>query len=118
MQTILIVDDDPMIVRAITRAFEDYPVTITSASSLDAAVRALKEARFDAVVTDFELGPSETGVDVLREVQRMQPWSRLVLLSGSDPDEVRAATEAAGVSAALVAKAQGVRVLRQVLGLG
>ena len=61
---ILVVDDDPALLRALTLLAESYG-TITTASSFRKAIEELKNHPFDLVLTDYELGDG-SGLDVVK----------------------------------------------------
>jgi len=83
--TILIVDDDPVLRRALARELRQYEVL--EAEGIDQALTRLIENReICAVVADQHLGDG-LGSDLLSEVKRRAPWSVRVLMSGALPPE-------------------------------
>lgn len=51
------------------------------AESADAAVRGYSSARPDVVITDLLL-PSKDGVQLVREIRRIDPNARIIVMSG------------------------------------
>ena len=78
---ILLVDDEPGVVRALTRLFKGLGHEVASASCGPAAVALLDHFEPDAVVSDYRM-PGMTGAELLAVVARRYPAARRVLLSG------------------------------------
>jgi two-component system, OmpR family, KDP operon response regulator KdpE len=87
---ILVVDDEPQIVRGLRLILRDAGYVVDAAETREQALAAVAARPPDAIVLDLVL-PDGTGVDVCREVRR---WSRLpiVVLSavGDEREKVRA----------------------------
>ncbi|HEY6324154.1 MAG TPA: response regulator [Thermoanaerobaculia bacterium] len=94
--TVLLVDDELTFVATLGRILQEAGFRTTSATSLRAAREFLSEHHVDAVVTDLVLGTgpaSETGVDLVRELQQNKPSIPVIVLSafaGDFADELRA----------------------------
>lgn len=85
---LLLVDDDPIVLRALARVLRSRFEIVTAVDAHQADLQ-LDRSRFDAVVTDFDL-PREggDGVWVLERARAKQPSARRVLLSGNDIESV------------------------------
>lgn len=81
---ILIVDDDDLFRRALARRLRSK-VTLFVAASADEARAMIDAEELDAVVTDYDLGTAETGLDLLRGLLRSQPQVRRILMTGGLP---------------------------------
>lgn len=81
---ILIVDDDDLFRRALARRLRSK-VTLFVAASADEARAMIDAEELDAVVTDYDLGTAETGLDLLRELVRARPQVRRILMTGGLP---------------------------------
>ncbi|MGH2658888.1 MAG: response regulator transcription factor [Actinomycetota bacterium] len=95
---ILIVDDDPVILRLLQINFRLEGYDVDSASRGDEALRRAREAVPDVVVLDIMM-PGVDGFDVLRQL-REDPASRdvpVILLSARAQDEDRLRGYALGV---------------------
>lgn len=107
MPRVLLVDDDPSILRTsrdlLVVADVAGEADVFTARDPDAARELLGARSFAVVTSDFNLGARETGADVLRAVMRLQPCARRVLASGDDPEAHRALLDA-GIVHAFVAK--------------
>jgi DNA-binding NtrC family response regulator len=79
--TILLVDDEPLFLRALERILHGDRHTLLCADSAAAAERALAGAEVDLVLADLHLGTA-SGVDVLEHVKRVQPDAEVVLMTG------------------------------------
>ena len=98
--SILLVDDDPLVLRAMARELRGY--RLRTASSMERAAAALERDAVDVVMTDFDM-PGGDGVALLELVRRTHPATRRVLMSG-DPPSSLGALRLAGVVECFVAK--------------
>jgi DNA-binding NarL/FixJ family response regulator len=80
---ILLVDDEPTVLRAIKRGFSVRRPTwniVAVSGSIEAMVRLESEV-FDIVLSDYEM-PQLNGVEFLKLVKRHQPAALRLILSG------------------------------------
>ena len=92
MATILIVDDDEAVRDSMRIVLERANYEVVLAESGDAAARCYASARPDVVITDLIM-PAKDGIDVVREIRRIDPKARLVVMSGGgDSAELRLRT--------------------------
>ncbi len=78
---VLLVDDEPGVLRALERLFRKRGHEVRTASSGGAALTVLESYAPDVVVSDF-LMDGMTGAELLRVVARRLPAARRILLSG------------------------------------
>ncbi len=84
---ILIVDDDPMVHRALLRAIERVGYTadrghrISCAESGDVCRRIVAEESVDVIFMDGELGPGDTGPVVVSQLREAGCRARIVMTS-------------------------------------
>jgi CheY-like chemotaxis protein len=94
---VLVVDDDDAVRNLAARALR-RTVDVEAVGSAADARRALERRRFDAIVSDLDLGsdaPGSSGADLLAEVAAKYPAMRRVLFTGSEePDASDAAIRA------------------------
>lgn len=90
---VLVVDDDPLVRRAIARKFRRQQVTL--AENGVAATRALEQSRPDIIVSDLKM-PEMDGLALAEEVKRRWPElaDRIVFVSGTGSQIQRAELEA------------------------
>jgi len=93
---ILIVDDEARMSAVVATALGRAGYECTQASSGEAALRAVDEHRFDAVVTDWKM-PGMDGLELLRALKRQRPEVPVLLLTayGSVASAVAAMREGA-----------------------
>ena len=77
---ILVVDDDPEMLSLLQRSLESEGRTVTAVASGAEAVAALERDEFDVALTDLVMDGVD-GWGVLREVQRVQPQARVILMT-------------------------------------
>ncbi|HEY8072614.1 MAG TPA: HD domain-containing phosphohydrolase [Labilithrix sp.] len=80
---VLLLDDEPLILRALKRAFAAKGLDVVTTTDPNEALARLDDA-FDAVVSDLHM-PNEDGARFLAEAARRTPATVRVLLS-ADPD--------------------------------
>jgi excisionase family DNA binding protein len=90
---ILVVDDEAVVLEAFDAALAVYGCQVVLASSGRAALRALRQDRFDLIFLDLLL-PDIGGAAVLRAIKRRDPEALVVLVTGfPHHDEAIAALE-------------------------
>jgi DNA-binding NtrC family response regulator len=112
VQTVLIVDDEISMRRALRGFFERAGFAVAEAASADDALRHIREARpADAVVSDV-LMPGLGGVDFYDQLRQAAPHltNRVVFLTGAAGDpKVHAQIEQRGVP--LISKLDDLRLV-------
>ena len=68
--SVLVVDDEPVLCEMSSSLLSDRGFHVTMATSFAAAISVLKNFPIDVVVTDVQM-PNGTGIDLLREINRM-----------------------------------------------
>ncbi len=83
MTRVLFVDDEPLVLRSLGRAFRIHKVPWDTqfVDSADAALDLLAREPFDIVITDLRM-PDVDGVELLARVQRAHPGIARLVLSG------------------------------------
>lgn len=71
---VLVIDDDPQLTHAMEHLLAEWGLRTVTAHSVDTAVAAARAARetggIALIVSDYQLGPRETGVEAIRAVER------------------------------------------------
>lgn len=80
--TVLVVDDEPLILRGLARLLQRRGFEVVVADSTASALRLLEGSRVELVLTDYHLGPGDNGLDLAREVRRVAPKLPIILSSG------------------------------------
>jgi|GEM_PF-289731 len=88
---LLLVDDDPEVLRGFDRVLTSKGYTVITAKSAKDALKALSKDSFDVVISDITM-PDMSGIQLLREVRGRDLLVPVVLITGSP--EVRTAAEA------------------------
>jgi DNA-binding NtrC family response regulator len=77
---VLLVDDDPSILRLYTRRLSTPGLTLTSVSSGDEAMQTLREVSFSAVVSDINM-PLMSGLDLLHAMRHAGVETPVILIT-------------------------------------
>ena len=88
LKKVLLIDDDPGVVRATRRLIAALYAVETAVSAADALALIREGARFDAILCDFHLGESNAAefVNALSVLDTKQA-TRVVIYSGVSPAE-------------------------------
>ena len=78
---ILVVDDEPSILRLLEEALTQWGYQVKCAASGDEALAAIRGDLFDAVLTDIRM-PEMSGLDLLREIKRHDDSIEVVMMTG------------------------------------
>ena len=81
MASILVVDDTPAIRGLVSRLLASAGHTVTQAANGKEALRAVKFADFDLVVTDIVM-PEMEGLELIRSVHKIDPGMKIIGMSG------------------------------------
>lgn len=87
---VLLVEDDPLIGRSLTRAFEGSGAAIDWTRSGDDALAALSANCYSAVLLDLGL-PGKAGLDVLKEMRRSKDATPVLIVTARDEIDIRVA---------------------------
>jgi two-component system, NtrC family, response regulator GlrR len=79
--SVLVVDDDPQIVKLFTRLLQVAGYNVSPASSGAQALRAMQEGTIDLVVLDLSMPPPD-GVELLGMFRKGWPDLRILVVSG------------------------------------
>ncbi|MES0446582.1 MAG: response regulator [Desulfobacterales bacterium] len=79
--SILLVDDDPHIVKVIGNNLEETGYRITTANSGERAFELLNKTPFDLVIADMVMGQID-GMQVLEKAKELYPESMVMILTG------------------------------------
>lgn len=94
-QLVLLVDDEPRVLRGLKRLLRDDRWELTATSDTDVALRTVADQPVDIVVADYRM-PAMDGVTLLERVREERPETVRVVLSGEiDPAHVARSTAVA-----------------------
>jgi two-component system, response regulator RegA len=78
---VLIIDDDVVFAKSLSRAFSRRGIDSDCASHGDAAIRMIGAISYTDVIVDLNIG-DESGLHLLVEVRRRLPTSKILMLTG------------------------------------
>ncbi|RKX29686.1 MAG: hypothetical protein DRP47_01200 [Candidatus Zixiibacteriota bacterium] len=79
--TMLIVDDEPNVIKSLRRLLVDTDYEIFTAESGEAGLDILKENEIQLIVSDYRM-PGMNGVEFLRQAKELSPSTIRIILSG------------------------------------
>ena len=78
---ILVVDDEPSILRLLREALTQWGYQVTTASNARDALDALRTEMYDAAITDIRM-PDTSGLDLLKEIKKHDDSIEVVIMTG------------------------------------
>ena len=90
-ETLLVVDDEPQILQAVSGILQDEGFEVLTALDGETALKMVVEGNPDLVLLDINL-PGLDGLEVLSEVKKRRPWLPVIMISayGSVENAVKA----------------------------
>lgn len=79
---ILVVDDEIDFVETLVNRLKKRDLNATGVTSGEKALEVIKEQLFDVVILDIKMPGGMDGIEVLREIKRVQPLAEVILLTG------------------------------------
>jgi DNA-binding NtrC family response regulator len=76
-----LVDDEPDFVEVLAERLETRGCKVQTADSGEAALRAVEQTRFDAILLDVAM-PGLDGIETLRRLRQINPDLQIILLTG------------------------------------
>ncbi|HJV33641.1 response regulator [Geomonas sp.] len=112
--SILLVDDDLHSLRILSMMLESRGYRVRAVSDGTQALEMMKLDRFGMLITDFEM-PRMSGVELAIEVRAQHPDMQVVMVTGSNLQDIIVPAVQAGVSA-IIRKPLDFAELMDVLG--
>ena len=81
MTTLLLVDDEPDILRVLSMSLKVDGYRVLTAASGEEAIAVFKDNRPEIVVTDIKM-PGMNGIEVLREVKSLSDEAEVIIITG------------------------------------
>jgi CheY-like chemotaxis protein len=83
MRTILLIDDDPHLLRVLQRVMRPYEHewTLVTASDGREATRLVRRQAFDLILTDIHM-PGKDGLEMIAEVRSALPQAKIMAMTG------------------------------------
>jgi CheY-like chemotaxis protein len=95
MAAILVAEDEHLTRWTIARALQFEAYEVQEVGNGEAAIYLLRDKNFDAVISDYQLPGTLTGLDVLRDYHQRYPTRPMVLITAQN-GETRKQIEAIG----------------------
>ena len=81
MKTVMIVDDEMNILKALRRSLIKKGWSVTCVASPIEALNKAQQGMYAVIISDYKM-PLMNGIDFLLAVQKLQPYSSKIMLSG------------------------------------
>ena len=80
--TLLLIDDDDDVAGPVTALLEDIGFTVTRVSNPRQALELMERQRFDYIFSDIVMPGAMSGLDLAREIRRVNPAQQIILATG------------------------------------
>ena len=110
---VLIVDDDPQVLKLFARILDKGGYEVTSAPSGKDVMQTLQRSVFDVVVLDLSMPPPD-GFELLKQLRSSMPGLRVLVTSGFIQGALLKAAELLGARATLAKTDAPARLLAAV----
>jgi CheY-like chemotaxis protein len=87
MYIVLVVDDDPVVRRAVARFVASAGYQVIESSSPEQGLAAAERYPIDLMITDLVM-PNMTGYELAQRISKIRPGVRVIYMSGFAPDEL------------------------------
>ena len=84
MANILVVDDEPLILKTTCDILRDKGHSVTAVAAPDEALRCTKSLTYDLIITDKNLGSHRGVTPLLDYLQEERPYTKVLLISAED----------------------------------
>jgi len=81
-RNILVIDDEEVLLNVFERYLTGAGMEVTTTSNGEEALRLCREGRYEFILLDYVM-PGLSGINLLRQVHKLSPKSRVVVISGS-----------------------------------
>ena len=89
MAKILVVDDEPLILKITSEILRDKGHSVTAVAALDEALRCAKSLTYDLIITDKNLGSHRGITPLLDYLQDEKPDTKVLLISAEDGTQAK-----------------------------
>lgn len=79
--SILIIDDDPIIVDSLSAFLKNEGYNVHQAATLNATIKTMSSTNIDVVITDMNM-PDTDGFEILRVVKKRHPDTNVIIITG------------------------------------
>lgn len=80
-QTILVVDDEPMILRIFKRLLSEEGYTVLTARNGKEGLEVVRKKNLELVILDLKL-PDMSGIDILRRIRKLRKNVEVIVITG------------------------------------
>lgn len=96
-KSILIIDDDEMVLDAVSSLFQELGFQVTACQSPREGVKAATDQAFDLVVSDLRM-PDMDGAQVTRQIRTVRPNQKILILTAFPADPLASQALEAGAA--------------------
>ncbi len=91
MKKILVVDDEPSILVALSHLLRNENTLVITSSRIEEAEDAMDRYKFDLVLADIRLSGIEgiEGLELLNYVKRISPHTKVIIMTAYGSDEMK-----------------------------
>lgn len=114
---VLIVDDDEMVVDSLTSLLQFEDIESASACDRLSARAMMAGAFYPVIIADVRLETEEQGLELLDDIKRVSPKSRVISLTGFSTPELERELRSRGSTGMIQKPAAGAEIIEAITGL-
>lgn len=98
MKKILIVDDEPVILMALSRLLSNENTLVVTSERIEEAEEALSRYKFDLVIADIRLSGVDgiEGLELLKYIKEISPETEVIIMTAYGSETMRLMAEERG----------------------
>ena len=85
---LVLVEDDLLLSNLLAKSLQEHSFNVTACSGFTAAIQILKQVDVDIVVSDIDMGPGPSGLDLAAKLAQTHPYLPVVLISNYEVSPV------------------------------
>jgi DNA-binding NarL/FixJ family response regulator len=78
---LVLVEDDALLANLLGDSLQDYGFNVTTCNGFTSAIQTLKQVDADIVVSDIDMGPGPSGLDLAIQLAQSHPYLPVILIS-------------------------------------
>jgi CheY-like chemotaxis protein len=107
---ILVIDDEPALLKALATVLEGAGFQVFTAKSGREATGKIREHPIDLLITDLSM-PHEDGIEIIRRLRKDYPQLRVIAMSGTFGPNIMTIAQKLGADATLSKPMTGAKLL-------
>jgi DNA-binding NarL/FixJ family response regulator len=88
VRQLVLVEDDLLLSKLLANTLQEHDFNVTICNGFTAAIQTLKQVDVDVLVSDIDMGPGPTGLDLAAKLAQTHPYVPVILISNYEVSPV------------------------------